>query len=199
MEQHERDVRRVIAGLGRLPTARPRPAFVVLGGLPASGKSTVAYEISTRAEVAWLQSDRIRKLLTGIPQYTVGESARIFGVMHAAAERLLAAGVPVIFDATTLTEDERQPLREIAGRTGARLLVVWVQAPEAVIRQRMAARRRGAQATYDRSDADMAVYGMMRARVEPIKGEYLRIDTGGSDHTTIDALVQAVAPAETDQ
>lgn len=190
MEPQEQDVARIISDLGPLPSPCPRPALVVLSGLPGSGKSTVAHRLRQRVAAALLQSDRLRKLLVPVPQYTPEESARLFAALHAAAERLLGAGVPVIVDATMLLERERRPLAAIAARTGARLLLVWVQAPEHEVRRRLAARAAGLRAAYDLSDAGEAVYDLMRARVEPIRGRHLRIDTDRDDAPAIEALVR---------
>jgi predicted kinase len=193
VDLRDQDAARILASLAPLPSPCPRPALVVVSGLPGSGKSTVADALRRRVQAAVLQSDRLRKLLVATPQYTTEESGRLFAAIHLALERLLAAGIPAILDATTLTERERRPLADIAARTGARFILVWVTASDAVIRRRLAARAAGARAAYDLSDAGVEVYELMRARVEPIAGDHVTIATDGDYLPAVEALARTVA------
>lgn len=192
VDPREQDVARILSSLGRLPPPRRRPALVVLSGLPGSGKSTVANALCAQVDAALLQSDRLRKLLFPVPAYTTEESERLFGAVHAAIERLLGGGMPVILDATMLTERERQPLAEIAAHTGARLILVWVEAPEREIRRRLAARAAGVRGAYDVSDAGEDVYELMRARVEPIRSRHMRIRTDTDYAPAVAALARLI-------
>jgi predicted kinase len=188
----EQDVARILASLGPLPPPRRRPALVVLSGLPGSGKSTIAHELRQRVSAAVLQSDRVRKLLIPVPDYSTDESARVFGAIHATLERLLADGIPAILDATTLEQRQRAPLARIAERTGARLILVWVQASEREVRRRLAARHAGGRAGYDVSDAGAEVYEMMRGRVEPIRGRHMTINTDRDYAPAVASLAQLI-------
>lgn len=192
MDPRDQDVARILLSLGPLPQPCPRPALVVISGLPGSGKSTVAHELCRRVPALVLQSDRLRKLLVPVPQYTPEESARLFGAIHAALERLLAAGIPAILDATTLTQREREPLAAIAARTGARLVLVWVEASEREVRRRLAGRLAGVRTAYDLSDAGEQVYELMRARVEPIRGRHVRINTDRDIPAAVEALARMI-------
>jgi predicted kinase len=192
VDPREHDVARIMASLAPLPPPRRAPALTVLCGLPGSGKSTVAEAVRRRVSVAVVQSDRIRKLLIDAPTYSTDESARVFGAIHTVVERLLADGVPVLLDATTLQEQQRAPLASIASRTGARLILVWVYASDPEIRRRLVARRQGKRSTYDVSDADVEIYEMMRERVEPIRGPHWRIDTGRNIERVVDALARRI-------
>jgi predicted kinase len=192
VDPREQDVARILESLGPLPPPTPRPALVVLSGLPGSGKSTVAYALMQRVSAVLVQSDRVRKLLVPVPDYSTEESARVFAVIHAALERLLADGIPVILDATTLEEKQRRPLAQIAARAGARLVLVWVQAADREVRRRLAARHAGARAAYDVSDADVTVYEMMRARVEPIRGPHITVDTDRDYTPALDTLARII-------
>ena len=193
MDPRDQDVARILLSLGPLPSPSPRPALVVLGGLPGSGKSAVAHALQQRVHVALLQSDRLRKLLVPEPAYTPEESARLFGAIHLALERLLAAGIPTVLDATMLSEREREPPAQIAARTRARLILVWVEAPEREVRRRLAARAAGVRGAYDQSDAGEDVYEQMRARVEPIRGRHFRINTGRDYTPALEALTRLIS------
>ena len=193
MDQLADDTTRIIDALGPLPAAVARPVLVLLAGLPGSGKSTVADALRRRLPFALLQSDRCRKLLVSAPAYSAEESERVFPAIHRAIERLLRAGVPVIYDATNLTAAYRQPLEEISARTGATLVRVWVEAAEDVIRERLAARQTGHRASYDVSDAGEAVYDLMRARMEPISGPHLIVRSDGDLPAVIERIVRTIA------
>src|SRR5439155_25370475 len=148
----ERDVRLLRGALGPLPPAEPRPAFVVLIGLPGSGKSHLAREIIRRRPLALVESDQMRRALFKRPAYTETENTRLFRACHQLLEELLAAGIPALCDATNLRELHRRPLYEIAERTGARLLLVQVTAAQDVVRGRIDARIAGLNPE-DRSEA----------------------------------------------
>ena len=70
------------------------------------------------------------------------------------AERLLRAGINVILDATYLRVAYRHACRELADRLGVRFFILDFQAPEAVLRERIA--RRLARGN-DPSEADLEV------------------------------------------
>lgn len=182
----------MLASLGTLPAPRPRPTLIALSGLPGSGKSTVADALRRRVPLVVLQSDRIRKLLVPVPQYSAEENARVFAAIHGAAERLLRNGISVLVDATHLQERSRTPLVDIAARTGAWFALVWVAAPDETIRHRLAARVAGSRAGYDVSDAGIEVYEMMRARVEPIRGDHIVISTERDITPAVEALARMV-------
>jgi predicted kinase len=171
--------------------------LVVLSGLPGSGKSTIARALQERVPLALVQSDRVRKLLVPVPSYTPDESARVFGAIHRVLEWLLGGGIPVLLDATTLRDEQREPLARIAARTGARLILVWVYAPEGLVRRRLTLRHTGGRAAHDLSDADIGVYEMMRERVEPIRAPHWRINTGSDTTRKLDALARRIEGRDT--
>jgi predicted kinase len=183
----ERDADTLEASVGDLPAAVERPAFIMLSGLPGSGKSKLAEEITRRMSLAVLESDRLRKALSARPTYTPQESARTFEAVHALLERLLRRGVPCILDATNLREEHRRSLYEIAERTNARLLVVAVETPAEVALARTSGRGAG-----DVSDAGPAVFEKMRADAEPIEHDHLVVDGTGDAALEAERIVEAL-------
>lgn len=184
------DVRRIMAALAPLPAPRPRPALVVLSGLPGSGKSYFQRRLRDRTGAVVLESDALRRLLFGCPTYTREENARLFRAIHSVADRLLRSGRSVIIDATNLTEWERQPYYKMADQHGARLLIVQLTAPDAVIRERLERRAAGVGGP-DQSQADTQVYERMRGDWEEISHAHYTVDTASD----ITAAVAAVAEA----
>ncbi len=167
-------VDRFLQALGPLPPPQPRPALVVISGLPGTGKSKFARELQRRTSAVVLESDALRRLLVEKPSYSWQESRRLFAAIHVVAERLLSEGISVILDATNLAEIHRRPLYEIAARCGARLLLVEVIAPAEVARTRLAERVAAGESA---SDADVGVYERMLPAREEIRREHLVVDT----------------------
>lgn len=110
---------------------------VWITGLPASGKSTIAAalsrELSGRGiEVAVLESDVLRKVLTPKPRYDDAEREVFYGGMAYIGRILAEHGVSVIFDATA----NRRSYRDRARSQIARFLEVYVDCPLAVCEKR---------------------------------------------------------------
>jgi fatty acid kinase fatty acid binding subunit len=190
--RRNRDVHILAGALGPLPTSVERPVLVMLSGLPGSGKSHLAREIVARHPLAVLNSDALRRALVKRPNYSQAESARLFSTIHALIEDLVGRGVHVLLDATNLKEAHRRPLREIAERAGARLLVVEVTAAEDVIRERLTAR--GAREDpADVSEATQEVYEMMRDEAEPIREPHIVVDASGDVELAVDQILGELA------
>jgi predicted kinase len=181
------DVERILAEVGPLPPPRQRPALVMAAGLPGSGKSRFCRELRRRTGAVILESDALRQVLFPQPDHSQAESRRLFTAIHGAIERLLRAGVHTILDATNLAEWQREPVYAIAERTGARLLLVWLEAPPRIVQARLAKRCRGAD-TKDRSTAGIAVYERMRAQVEEIRRPHRVVNTSRGTREALDAI-----------
>lgn len=110
---------------------KTEPGFAVwITGLPASGKSTLAAalsrELSSRgANIAVLESDALRKILTPSPRYDEEERAVFYGAVAYMGRLLTDHGVSVIFDATA----NRRAHRDRAREGIARFLEVYVECP----------------------------------------------------------------------
>ncbi|MDE2575607.1 MAG: AAA family ATPase, partial [Rhodospirillales bacterium] len=140
----------------------PAPAVVVaIGGLPGTGKSTLARALAPLLGPApgalILRSDAIRKRRHGVaPEtrlpaaaYAPAASAAVFEEMMQGAAEVAGAGHAVIADATFLEAAHQAAIRRAAG--AVRFLGVWLRAPMAALEARVEAR------SGDASDADLAV------------------------------------------
>jgi len=170
------DVQKLRESLGQLPEATVDPAFIVVSGLPGTGKSYFCRSLAERLPFPILESDALRKVLSPSPNYSPGESNRLFGACHLLIEELLRRGIPLIFDATNLVERHRERLYQIADRIGARLIIVRVEAPPELVRQRLQ-HRSAAVNPEDKSEADWMVYQKMRTSVQRIGRNYFAVDT----------------------
>jgi hypothetical protein len=171
------------------------PLVIAIGGLPASGKSTLARALAPLLGAApgalVLRSDEIRKRIFGVapeaklPQnaYTPDASREVFGTMLRGVAAASAAGHTVIADATFMDARLREAVQRAAG--GACFLGVWLQAPLPVLEARVAARRD------DASDADVAVL-RRAAKDDPGAGDWLAVDATDAD-TALATVRTAIA------
>ena len=150
------------------------PNLVVLCGLPGTGKSHFARELTSRAPFVWLNSDRTRKLLVARPCYSRREHRRVFAAMHVLTRGYLRDGHSVVFDATNLNEGVRAPLYASAEAVGVDPLIIRFTASPGLIWKRMADRSSGtADAT--QSDAGWEVYTRMAIADQPVPRPHLRV------------------------
>jgi uncharacterized protein len=166
---------------------RARIRLVVVGGLPGTGKSTLASELAEVIDAALLSSDPLRKELVGAgsdgstaADYRTGAySDDVTGATYAAmldrARVLLARGESVILDASWVDAGHRADARALAAELGAEVTELCCTCPTDVAAARMRAR---AAAGDHESDADEAVAAAMAADADPWP-EADPVDTGG--------------------
>ena len=183
------DVKKLTDGLGQLPEPTTTPALIVVSGLPGSGKSHFSRRLAERMPLPIIESDAMRQILSAKPDYSPGESERLFRACHALMDTLLRKGISVIFDATNLIESHREQLYRIADRTGAKLILVQVDAPPEVIQQRME-RRRARLDPDDKSEADWQVYKKMSVTAERIRRNHFAVDTSKDITPAIEKIVR---------
>jgi aminoglycoside phosphotransferase family enzyme/predicted kinase len=163
------EARRLLAVcLQHLEQARVR--VVLIGGLPASGKSALGVKLSDRLGWALLRSDDIRKDLAGLAHDTPASAApgeglyrpelveSAYGEMLRRARLALERGLSVILDATWREERTREAARRMAEATCADMIEMRCVAPRALLRRRLTGRRIGAAMS---SDATLEVLDRM--------------------------------------
>ncbi len=143
----------------------PCPFLLLLIGAPGTGKSYLASRLAERLRATLVQTDAIRKRLFVQPAYSRTESAAVYREAHQLIEAGLDAGEVVVFDATNLREGYRRTLYRIAERSNARVHLVWLSTPEAVVAQRLHQRQVNRDPS-NLSDATWATYRKMARRAE---------------------------------
>ncbi|APE34876.1 hypothetical protein BOX37_13995 [Nocardia mangyaensis] len=127
--------------------------LVLVGGLPGTGKSTVAARLAERTGAALLASDRVRVELAntaqitgdigrfGVGRYSPANRARVYDELLDRARELLTHGVSVILDASWNSEEERRRAAKLAGDVAAELIALRCVCPRELAHQRIGDRR----------------------------------------------------------
>ena len=169
------------------------PSLIVLCGLPGTGKSYFARQLSRRLDLVILETDRLRKTLVPKPVYTPDEHARVFAVSHLLIEEFLTKGRRVLFDATNLTEDARQPLYHISDNLRCPLALVRLTAPVQLVKRRLD-RRAAGRSNGDYSDADWQIHLKMRPYQQPIQRRHLIVDSSQDITPALRLVIAQVTP-----
>jgi aminoglycoside phosphotransferase family enzyme/predicted kinase len=161
------------------------PRLVVVGGFSGTGKSTLALALAADFAPApgarHLRSDVLRKVLLGAapetrlpPEaYDAATTDRVYRALGERAATALAAGYSAVVDAVFLKPSERAAIGEVARAAGVPFTGLWLEAPAAVLAQRVAARRG------DASDADVAVLERQLS-LDPGPLDWQRVDASGN-------------------
>lgn len=125
---------------------------IAVGGLIASGKSTVARQLATRLSCVVLDSDSCRKRLAGLDPVTPAVSAAFSGIysdeitaqvyskLLSFAQGVLRSGRSLIMDATFRRAEERERLRQLCAQEGVSLSFIWCEVPRHIAEERLAQR-----------------------------------------------------------
>lgn len=159
---HAGHVDRYLTAAARYLEPHP-PVVIAVGGLPGTGKSTLARALAPALGAApgalVVRSDEIRKRQHGaapekrLPRsaYTEEKSADVFAELARLVGVAARYGHAVIADATFMDLAHRSMVEKAAKRAGVKFVGVWLYAPRETLEQRIAAR------VGDASDATVAV------------------------------------------
>ena len=185
----EQDAALLSCALTVLGEPREAPFMILITGLPGSGKSYLARCLAEILPAVILQSDALRKTLFNKPAYSAAESNRLFKAMRCLARGILGKGIPVIIDATNITERSRRYFYSIADTRGIKSVIVHTHAPEELVKNRLVIRR---PIPDEMSDAGWEVYQRMLAKSEKIKRGHFEVDTSKNIAPAIAKIVQEV-------
>jgi uncharacterized protein len=160
-----------------------QPALIITHGLSGSGKTRLTRRLIPIMDVVRVRSDVERKRLEGLTAaersdsdvgqglYSADHTERTYQRLAEVAHNILDAGMSAIVDATFLKRDRRRLFQALAEETGCRFVILECTAPEAVLRERVAARARKGR---DASEADVAVLEKQLATADPLTPEERR-------------------------
>ncbi|HXV63208.1 MAG TPA: AAA family ATPase [Vicinamibacteria bacterium] len=176
------------------------PALVVVGGIMASGKSTVASRAAAELAVPMIDADRTRKFLAGVEPttpipakpwqgvYSREFSEKVYEELFRRARAVLTSGRPVILDATFRSAAHRSAARKLAAELGVPFAFVECRATTEVCRERLLRRREEVGV----SDGRLAIFDDFVKKWEPVtdlpKEEHFVVDTTKPLEQTMDQL-----------
>jgi uncharacterized protein len=160
--------------------------LVIVGGLPATGKSTVAAALGESFDWTTLVADRVRKELTGVGLnpapapfgqgiYSPAWTAATYAELFERATVSLQHGESVVIDASFIDARRRRQAREVAWSTSSRLVELRCDADAELCEKRLRER------PHDRehlSDADAQIAARM-AETGDAWPEAFVVDTAG--------------------
>jgi uncharacterized protein len=176
--------------------------LILIGGPPATGKSTLAGRLADRLGAVALDSDRIRKEIAGIAPdtsaaagyrqgiYTTEWTTRTYRELLNRAGELLELGETVVLDASWTSARHREQARDLAAHTHSRLVELRCTAGAATVAGRLAHRVNGY------SDADSAISTMMSAAAWPWPEASVVETDATPDSSLARALALAGQPAD---
>ncbi len=132
-----------LLGIARAHLERGQVRLVAVGGLPGTGKSTVADAVADALDALVLRSDEVRaRVAAGIgpDRYDPANVRAVYAEMLAEAERLLGRGHHVVLDATWSDPHARASLRGMAAATHSSLVEAVCEAPTALAAERITVR-----------------------------------------------------------
>jgi predicted kinase len=166
-----------------------------------SGKSTAARRAAARLGAIVIRTDAVRKRLAGRPLreraaaqygeglYTAEMSRRTYAEALRLAGELLRAGWPVIVDGAFSHAAERVEARAVADRHRVPFTVLWCDAPDEVLAERLGART---EDRHEVSDGREELLAQHRARYETPAAEpdVIRLDTTGDSGRAVEAALR---------
>ncbi|MBL8022574.1 MAG: AAA family ATPase [Leptospirales bacterium] len=153
------------------------PCIHVVAGLPATGKSKYADDLSRKMGLPVLSSDRVRKAMLGIAPaevagaglyngaYRSNTTRRTYRRLRAMIKFLTEIGINPIVDASFSLREQRRKLILLAERLKARIVFTVLDADEEIIRKRLEIRSRNPSVSDVRS---FELWKEIQARIEPV-------------------------------
>lgn len=144
------------------------PVIIMVMGLPGSGKTYFAKHLSERLGTLYLGSDQTRKEMDAMGKYSERDKLNVYEAMRSQTQHHVQMGKSVVLDATFYKAELRLPFEILAKRSGVPIVRFWIEAPVAVIRERVTAKR-------EDSEADFEVYKKLATAFEPPSMPYLKL------------------------
>jgi predicted kinase len=147
--------------------------LIILGGLPGSGKSSIAKEVARRFHAVHLRIDTIEQALWRSGEMAGPVQGAGYAVAYALAEDNLRLGRTVIADSVNPIAITRNAWRDVAQRAGVRALEVEIFCSDAALhRHRLESRVEDIE-----GQAPLTWTQVMAREYQPWGGTVLRLDT----------------------
>ena len=200
-DENSRTEARQLHSLAAAHLLQAQVKLVLVGGLPGSGKSTVAAGVSRTVGWKVLRSDDVRRAMPpteeeegerryGVGRYTPKATGAVYSDLLARAEGLLKHGESVILDASWIDGSMRMAARQLASQTDSDLVELCCHVRSDIADSRIAQRLLDNR---DASEATPAVRLAMEGAMDPWPTS-VEIDT--SDSTVEESIARALGVLE---
>jgi aminoglycoside phosphotransferase family enzyme/predicted kinase len=180
------------------------PMVVAVGGVIASGKSTIANALGREMPSPVVDADRTRKELAGVaafhplPEspwagfYSEEFTRKVYSELRRRASAVLASGRPVVLDASFRARAHRAEAKALARSKGVPFVFVECRAPDELCRERLQAREKESSV----SDGRIALFDDFARSWEPVDelspSEHVVLDTRSSVAENLATLARTV-------
>lgn len=198
--QHSSDEPLRLVRLALRHLRRGRVRIVLVGGLPGTGKSTLATALAGEMGWAVLSSDEVRKDIVGLGHlqpapaqfregiYSPVVTEAVYEELIARARRLASHGESVVIDASWIDAKWRRAASDLASETESDLLQLACVTPRGVADRRLLARGQHKST----SDATPSVAAAMAKHSDPWP-DALVIEGAQTPATMLQVALEAVA------
>lgn len=107
--------------------APTKPLLILLYGYSGAGKTFFARQLADHFQAAHVHGDRIRGELFENPRYDKEENDVVEQLMDYMTGEFLNAGMSVIYDVNAMRVSQRHMLRELARKSKAHPVLIWLQ------------------------------------------------------------------------
>jgi aminoglycoside phosphotransferase family enzyme/predicted kinase len=176
-----------------------RVRLVLIGGLPGTGKTTIAEQLAGASGWDAFHSDAVRKQLAGLPPEAPARSAfragiyqpamtdRTYDRMLTLAAGRLRLGQSVVLDASWSWQEHRRRARAVAEREAADIVELRCVVPDHLADERLAVRQASGTSI---SDADAEVRALIAAAADAWPTAAV-VDTSGTPAGSAELCLRA--------
>ena len=155
--------------------------IIVVFGLPGTGKSYFAQLLSERLGAVYINSDKLRIVLTARGMYNLEDKLKIYEAMAEEAKGTLTQGKDVVIDATFYKRAMISLFIRLAKDHAIPIVFIKIEADEKLIKERLKKPRGD-------SEADFGVYTKIKEEFEEPVVPYLRLR---SEANNIDSMLES--------
>jgi diguanylate cyclase (GGDEF)-like protein len=175
-------------------------ALLAVGGLIASGKSTLAEQLGVQMAAPVVDTDRTRKWMMGVTPtrpvheapwqgaYDSATTERVYAEVLRRAEVVLQSGRSVIVDASFRSAATRNAVRDLAKKHGVPFLFVECRVDPEVARARLVRRKLAESVSDGRVDIFDAFRESFEVTTDVLPAEHVVLDTSGPSEAAIEGL-----------